>query len=73
MEAARAGEQGRVLCRGGQEVRSLAGRSAEAAKEIKGLITASVQNVEECSLRQVEQAGESMQEIVSQCAPRDAI
>ncbi|MDD3018580.1 MAG: methyl-accepting chemotaxis protein [Comamonas sp.] len=64
VEAARAGEQGRGFAVVASEVRNLAGRSAEAAKEIKGLITTSVQNVEEGSL-QVEQAGQNMQDIVS--------
>jgi methyl-accepting chemotaxis protein len=64
VEAARAGEQGRGFAVVAGEVRSLAGRSAEAAKEIKQLITASVGNVDAGS-SQVAQAGESMQEIVA--------
>ncbi len=64
VEAARAGEQGRGFAVVAGEVRALAGRSAEAAKEIKGLITTSVQNVDMGS-SQVAQAGESMQEIVA--------
>ena len=64
VEAARAGEQGRGFAVVAGEVRSLAGRSAEAAKEIKQLITASVGNVDTGSA-QVAQAGESMQEIVA--------
>ena len=64
VEAARAGEQGRGFAVVASEVRALAGRSAEAAKEIKGLITTSVQNVDMGS-SQVAQAGESMQEIVA--------
>ena len=63
VEAARAGEQGRGFAVVAGEVRSLAGRSAEAAKEIKALITTSVQNVESGS-QQVAQAGDTMQEIV---------
>jgi methyl-accepting chemotaxis protein len=47
------------------EVRSLAGRSAEAAKEIKSLIGASVDKVE-IGTRQVDDAGASMTDIVSQ-------
>ncbi|MBT0569605.1 HAMP domain-containing protein [Curvibacter sp. CHRR-16] len=64
VEAARAGEQGRGFAVVASEVRSLAGRSAEAAKEIKGLIGASVEKVEHGNAL-VEQAGNSMQEIVT--------
>jgi len=65
VEAARAGEQGRGFAVVASEVRSLAGRSAEAAKEIKSLIGASVERVE-LGARQVNDAGASMAEIVSQ-------
>ncbi|QBK06126.1 HAMP domain-containing protein [Hylemonella gracilis] len=64
VEAARAGEQGRGFAVVAGEVRSLAGRSAEAAKEIKGLIGNSVDAVQMGSI-QVAQAGKSMDEIVS--------
>ncbi|MEP7100284.1 MAG: methyl-accepting chemotaxis protein [Burkholderiales bacterium] len=65
VEAARAGEQGRGFAVVASEVRSLAGRSAEAAKEIKSLIGASVEKVE-AGARQVNEAGASMNEIVTQ-------
>jgi len=65
VEAARAGEQGRGFAVVASEVRSLAQRSAEAAKEIKLLISASVEKVD-VGARQVDEAGASMVEIVAQ-------
>ncbi|MBP8144899.1 MAG: MCP four helix bundle domain-containing protein [Inhella sp.] len=64
VEAAHAGEQGRGFAVVAGEVRLLAGRSAEAAKEIKSLISASVEKVDAGS-RLVDDAGSTMQEIVA--------
>ncbi|MFN7856011.1 MAG: methyl-accepting chemotaxis protein [Acidovorax sp.] len=63
VEAARAGDQGRGFAVVASEVRTLAQRSAEAAHEIKGLISSSVDRVEDGS-RLVTQAGATMTEIV---------
>jgi len=63
VEAARAGDQGRGFAVVASEVRALAGRSAEAAKEIKVLIGSSVERVEHGTTL-VDQAGVTMQEVV---------
>jgi methyl-accepting chemotaxis protein len=63
VEAARAGEQGRGFAVVASEVRSLAGRSADAAKEIKSLINASVERVEQ-GTDLVDKAGSTMTEVV---------
>ncbi|QIL45209.1 methyl-accepting chemotaxis protein [Acidovorax sp. HDW3] len=63
VEAARAGEQGRGFAVVASEVRQLAGRSAEAAKEIKQLIDANVTQVQ-AGHQQVQQAGRTMDDVV---------
>ncbi len=65
VEAARAGEQGRGFAVVASEVRSLASRSAAAAKEIKGLIQESVTRVDE-GTKLVDASGKVLQEIVAQ-------
>jgi methyl-accepting chemotaxis protein len=64
VEAARAGEQGRGFAVVAGEVRTLAQRSAEAAKEIKTLIDASVARVNEGNT-QVQRAGDTMHDVVT--------
>ncbi|MBV8617999.1 MAG: MCP four helix bundle domain-containing protein [Curvibacter sp.] len=65
VEAARAGEQGRGFAVVAAEVRSLASRSAEAAREIKGLIGRSVDEVEAGSTL-ADQVGQTIESVVSQ-------
>ena len=64
VEAARAGEQGRGFAVVASEVRSLAGRSSSAAREIKSIIGASVEQIES-GTQQVENAGRTMHDIVA--------
>ena len=64
VEAARAGEQGRGFAVVAGEVRNLAQRSAQAAKEIKDLISASVEQIDQ-GTRIVQGAGDTMQSVVN--------
>lgn len=64
VEAARAGEQGRGFAVVAQEVRALAGRSSEAAREIRTLIHSSIEQIHD-GVGRVEKAGETMQRILT--------
>ncbi|RVT83837.1 methyl-accepting chemotaxis protein [Inhella crocodyli] len=72
VEAARAGEQGRGFAVVASEVRTLAQRSATAAREIKGLIAVSTERIEE-GLERVHAAGHTMQSIQSAVANVNAV
>lgn len=72
VEAARAGDAGRGFAVVAQEVRALAQRSADAAKEIKNLIAASTQRVES-GVSLVRQTGASLQQIVEQVEEINAL
>ena len=72
VEAARAGDAGKGFAVVASEVRALAQRSADAAKEIKTLISASTQQVEQ-GVGLVGQTGEALQRIVAQVAQIDSL
>nr|HPH15290.1 methyl-accepting chemotaxis protein [Burkholderiaceae bacterium] len=72
VEAARAGEQGRGFAVVASEVRALAGRSAAAAKEIKTLISTSIEQVE-AGNRVVAEAGTTIQDIVQNAGKINAM
>jgi methyl-accepting chemotaxis protein len=72
VEAARAGEAGRGFAVVASEVRALAQRSSEAAKEIKGLISASSDQVE-TGVHLVGEAGQALQKIVSKVSEINAL